>query len=475
MGARGGGVTLIGQALRMAIQLLGVLILSRLLAPSDFGLIAMVAVFMTLADLLRDFGLPSAALQAKDLSNQQASNLFWASTSLGALSCLLLISSTPFIVALYGEPRLAHIVPALALTLLISGAQAQVQIRLARAMRFPTLAISATAAPAVGLAVAVVSAVNGLGYWALVLQSITTPIILFVVQASSARWIPHLPRRGHGSRELFASGSHLGLAYFLTWASNNADSLIIGARWGATDLGIYNRGFQLTVGPVGSLLSPLTQVAVPVLSQAEREGRRPSDILLRLQALVAGPVAILMLTLALVAPSLVPLVLGPGWAPAVPVVQILAVGECIHALSFVSYWGFLAARLSKQLLYYNLVTKPLGVVLVLIGSGYGIEGVAWGYVTGLLLSWPVNLVWLARTASYPWLDFLLNGVRVVGTSIVAFLICSFLLASWFQEASWAAVIVGTALLPSVILAGLAVTRVGRSDLARAARITRQFF
>lgn len=470
MGARGGGVTLIGQALRMLIQLVGVVVLSRLLSPSDFGLIAMVAVFMTLADLLRDFGLPSAALQAKDLSHQQASNMFWASTSLGALSCLVLTSVTPLIVALYGESRLAPIIPALALTLLVSGAQAQIQIQLARAAKFTALALIATVAPAAGLAVAVAAAVSGLEYWALVLQALTTPVVLFLGQVLVARWIPKLPRRGHGSKQLFTSGAHLGLAYFLTWAANNADSLIIGARWGASNLGTYNRGFQLTVGPIGAFLSPLTQVAIPTLTRAEQEGRSVAQALLRIQFLVAGPVVAMMLSLALTAPSLIPLLLGPEWVAAVPVIQVLAIGECIHALSFVSYWGFLASRLSKQLLFYNLVTKPIGVALVLIGSNYGIVGVAWGYVIGLVVSWPVNLLWLNRTASFPWLDFLRNGARIVLSGMAVFVVLDLLLSGWMAATSWAAVVVGVAGFLAGYLALLCATRMGRADLARAIRI-----
>lgn len=167
----------------------------------------------------------------------------------------------------------------------------------------------------------------------------------------------------------------------------------------------------MTASPMGSFLSPLTQVALPMLNRAEREGRRPFDVLLRLQTLVAAPASVVMIALALTAPSLIPLVLGSRWEPTVRIVQILAIGECIHALSYISYWGFLAQRLSKQLLYYNLVTKPLGVVFVLIGAGFGAEGAAWGYVAGLALNWPINLIWLSRSAGLPALKFFGNGVR----------------------------------------------------------------
>lgn len=469
-GSRGGGVTLMGQALRIAIQLAGVVLLSRLLTPDDFGLVAMVAVFMTLADLFRDFGMPSAALQAKTLSHQQASNMFWASTTLGALSALVLTACTPLIVMLYGEPRLAPVIPAMATSVLVSGLQAQIQVQLARNLRFGILAFSNTLAPAMGLLVAILAALGGLGYWALVLQLVTVPVVCLAVQAPAAGWRPTRPRRGHGSKRLFISGAQLGAAYFLTWAAGNVDTMVVGARWGATNLGFYSRAWQVAVGPMGSLLSPLTQVALPMLNSAEKEGRRSFDMLLRLQSIVAMPVIVLMLGLALTAPSLIPLVLGAQWTPSIQIVQILAVGECIHALSFISYWGFLAGGLSKQLLYYNLVTKSLGVMFVLMGSFYGMMGVAWAYVAGLAVSWPINLVWLSRSAGLAGREFLRNGIRILLTGVAVAAGLQGVLGTWMTSQSWGAVVIGSICMVAGFVGLLAMTPTGRADLRRVASL-----
>jgi len=456
----------------MLIQLVGVVILSRLLSPDDFGLIAMVTVFMTFADLLRDFGMPSAALQAKELSHQQASNMFWVSVGLGAASAVVLAACTPLIVALYDEPRLALIVPAMALTILLSGPQAQLQVQLARRLRFTALAVSATIAPLIGLMVAIAAALAGWGYWALVAQLVVAALVRLVAQAWYAKWVPALPRRRHGSAELFTSGAQLGIAYFLAWAASNVDTLVVGARWGATSLGYYNRGFQLTAMPVGSFLSPLTQVAIPTLNAATQNGRRPGDLLLRLQFIVAAPTTALMIALALTAPSLVPLLLGPEWVPSVAIVQILAVGECIHALSFVSYWGFLAERLSKQLLYYNLVTKPISVALVVLGSFFGVEGVAWGYVAGLAVSWPVNLLWLSRAARFNSMTFFLRGLRLLATAAIAYLLAYLALHAPLAAQSWSAVLGGVALVTVLFLGLQALFPEGRDDLAWTLRVAR---
>jgi len=469
-GARGGMITLLGQGGKITIHIAGLVALSRLLAPEDFGLIAMVAVFMTLADLLRDFGLPSAALQVKELSNQQASNLFWASAGLAILSAGLLVACTPLVVAIYDEPRLAAIVPALAAAVVVNGVQAQIQVQLARRMRFGVLALGQVLAPALGLAAAVSAALSAWGYWALVLQPVAAAVALLAIQSLALRWLPALPRRRHGTAALLRSGGQLGATYFLTWAANNADSLVTGARWGATTLGYYSRGFQLTATLVGSLLAPLTQVALPTLNAALKEGRRSSDLLLRVQFLIAAPVTLAMTVIALTAPSLVPLVLGDEWMPAVPIVQILAAGECVHALSIVSYWGFLVENQSKQLLFYNLVTKPIAVGFVLLGSLFGVEGVAAGYVLGLAVSWPINLIWLSRTAGYSARHFLARGIRVLAGGVGAFGLGFLMLDAWLAEQSWAAVAMASVTVLATFLAWHLVFPEGRRDLRRLTRM-----
>lgn len=129
-GARGGRVTIIGQLGKALVQLVSVVLLSRLLSPDDFGLIAMVTVVVALGDLLRDFGLSTSGLQARKLSDVQASNLFWANTLLGFMAAGLMALITPVLVLIYDEHRLWAIAPVLAVSLLLNGLQSQLQVKL---------------------------------------------------------------------------------------------------------------------------------------------------------------------------------------------------------------------------------------------------------------------------------------------------------------------------------------------------------
>lgn len=474
-GARGGGITLASQGIRVALQVLGVIVLARLLPPDNFGLIAMVAVFVAGADLIRDFGMPMAALRAPELSRQHASNLFWVSVALGVSAAIVLALAAPLIVALYDEPRLGEIVPVMAIALLLNGVQAQLQVQLARQLRFGAIAVSTLVATTAGLVVAIAAALAGLGYWALVLQPITSSLTMLTVQAASARWIPSRPRRRSGSGALVKSGGYLGLAHLLTFAANNVDAIGIGAVWGAGPLGFYNRAFQVTGSPVTSLLTPLTHVVLPVVNRAVAAGGSAASALLRLQFLVAAPTMIVMVAIATLAPELVSAVLGAEWMPAAPMIQAFAIGECFHALSQVSYWTFLIEDRARALLAYNLVSKSITIGLILCAIPFGPLVAALAYASALAISWPLNVLWLSRTTPISMRPFLVNGSRLLGCAAAA-LVVGLTLAPLASDrlGGWGAVLTSCASI-AVFLAPLLATRHGRSELRSAAQVVHSIF
>lgn len=460
---RGGLVTLLGSAGTFVLQFTSVTVLSRLLAPEDFGLVAMVGVFVALGNLLRDFGLPVAALQAKDLSQQQASNLFWVNSALALLAASALSISTPLLVRLYSEQRLVAVVPALAAVILVNGVGAQIQVDLARRMRFLALVVSDVASQFAGLIVAIVLATLGAGYWSLVAQTLVAAVSTLVARWVASGWRPVRPRFGQGSAPLFRSGARLGGAYFLTFLQSNADTLVIGSLLGAQQLGYYNRAYQLLAAPVSRVLDPLTQVVLPAANRHAAEGRSVSGLLLRLQFALGCVVVWVFATAAGVAPVLLPVVLGGGWGATVDVFRILAVGGAVWVFSYVSYWTFLLKDLSRELLRYNLVTKPLSVALLCAGSAFGIRGVALGYAVGMMISWPINLVWLSRTVGFPALRFAGNGLAILGIGALSALASG---AATAVTGHWPP-------LPSLLLAGAAGTLVWFAILAVVPGLRRQ--
>ncbi len=469
-GARGGAVTLLGQAARLLVQFVGIIVLSRLLSPSDFGLIAMVAVFIGLGELIRDFGLPTAALQARRLTNGQASNFFWANTLLGALAAIALLAATPLVVGLYDQPALAAVMPTLALAPLLNGLQAQLQVRLARSRRFTAIAVTDLLAQVLGLGCAIMAAAGGLHYWALVIQTLTVASVLLLSRCVVSDWLPGIPRRRQGSRVQFVSGGNFGIAMLLTYAASNVDSLVLGANFGPTATGLYGRAFQLLSVPVNGLLNPLTQVIVPVINGARSGGRNPAEVLQRAQFALGLLVVWVYTVTAATADQLIPLVLGEQWRGAVVFFQILALGGAFQVFSFVSYWAFIVEDRSRELLHYNLVTKPLALVLILGGSLAGPEGVAWGYALSLIVSWPINLIWLSKIARYPGWSFLRGGLRILASACISFVTAYAVMTEINFASNWLQVLVGMAVASIVYFVVIAATPGGWRHLRPVLRI-----
>src|SRR5450755_3343317 len=170
--ARGTSITLATQCVRFALQFCSLVVLARLLTPADFGIVAMVTAIVGVADILRDFGLSSAAIQAKTLNNAERSNLFWVNVGIGAAGAAVIMLCTPLIGRLYGQHHLTPIIFSLAWVLIISGANTQFNAELSRSLRFKALAFADIGAQTLGIAAAITVAALGGGYWAIVVQQI---------------------------------------------------------------------------------------------------------------------------------------------------------------------------------------------------------------------------------------------------------------------------------------------------------------
>lgn len=467
-GARGGRVTLIGQILKAVVSMVSVVVLSRLLLPGDFGLIAMVTVVVSLGELLRDFGLSTAGLRARTLSHAQGSNLFWINTGLGTVAAALVAASAPLLAHFYNEPRLVAITPVIATTLLLNGAQAQVQVQMARSGRYTALVLTDLASQIVGFLAALVGIWLGAGYWALVAQPIALAVTLLVSRFVISRWIPMRPSRGSNSKQLIVSGADFGVAYGLTFAANNTDTIMIGALWGATSLGLYNRAYQLLTMPINRLMAPMMNVVVPTINAVREAGGNVQREFLRIQSLVGIGSTLIFVLAAACADPLIPLLLDDEWIGAIPLFQILAIGGLALGFSQVSYWIFVTEGKSRELLKYNLVTKTMTVAMVIGGSFISVEGAAWAYAAALLISWPINVIWLARTAGIDGPKFLLNGFRIIGSGLAAGMIVKFM--PWGVVDQWLLLGVEAIVATVLFFLFIAIFPSGRRDFATIKRL-----
>jgi PST family polysaccharide transporter len=410
---RGAVTTMSGQGLRILLQLVSIFLLARLLSPSDYGLIAMVTAVIGIGEVFRDFGLSSAAIQAKTLSKGQRDNLFWINTGIGLALTAIVFFASGAVTAIYGDDRVGPLTQLLALTFLLNGLSTQYRADLTRNLAFGKLALVDIAGMFAGVVVGVGMALLGFGYWALAGMQLAQGLVSLVLSAVYARWLPGGIHRDAEMRSFMRFGVGLVGAQLLGYAAKNIHSVIIGASLGATPLGFYNRAFQLLTFPLSQLQAPSSRVALPVLSRLQDEKDRYDAFLLRGQTIMIHIIGIVLAFSTAQAIPLFYLALGEQWLPAAPLFQILSVAGFATMVNYACYWVFLSKGLTGSHFWFNLYTRPLLIAIILVGSIWGLYGIAIAYSAGSLLMWPLTLLWLRRVSDAPTKSMFGNGIRTL--------------------------------------------------------------
>ncbi|SDV04360.1 polysaccharide transporter, PST family [Microlunatus sagamiharensis] len=440
--ARGALVTVGAQGVKIVLQVLGVVVLARLLSPGDYGLVAMVTAIIGVAEIFRDFGLSSAAVQAKTLSKAQRDNLFWINTGAGGFLTVVVFFGAPLVALLYGRDELVGLTQVLAFIFVLNGMGTQFRADLDRRMKFGNLAVVDVVAPALALGVAIVAALEGAGFWALAVQQIATAVVLLTGNAISAGWLPGRPRRAP-MKPLFNFGWQLAGSQFIGYLGNNIDSLTIGLRFDATALGLYNRAFQLLMTPLGQLRAPTTKVALPVLSRL-REDKSASDRYIQRGQAALGLTLVAGLGLVIgAAQPIAEVFLGSQWTDVVPILRLLAAAGAFQSLAYVGLWIYMSHGLTKELLQYTLISVTIKVACILTGSLWGVVGVAWGYALAPALAWPLSFWWLSRKSFVDVKPLFIGAGRVM--LLTTLLAAGSWWATWLSRdlPAWAQLLVAT--------------------------------
>ena len=417
---RGGLARGCAQAAYFVIRLGSFMILARLLGPKDFGLVGMVTAFTGVLDLFRDFGLSVATVQRTNVTEEQISTLFWINIVFGAVLAVITLAMAPVIAAFYHEPRLVGVTAALALGFVFNAAGIQHSAILQRNMRFTTMAVIGVTAMALGTTVAIIGARAGYGYWALVANTVSIPLMVTIGSWLATRWIPSKPHRRSGIRSILRFGGAVTFNGLVVYAATNLEKVLLGRFWGPTAIGIYGRAYQLVNIPISNLNTAAGEVAFSALSRLQDDPPRRKRYFLKGYSLVLALTLPITVACALFAKDVVVVVLGPKWIDAAPIFRWLAPTILVFATANPLSWLLMASGLIGRLTKMSLFIAPIMVVAYLIGLPHGPTGVACAYSVVMtlwlipLIAWAVHgteiSVWdILRTVGPPLLSSLVAG------------------------------------------------------------------
>ena len=382
-------------------------VLARLLTPDAYGLTAMVTVVIGFIGLFKSLGLATATIQAPRLTHAELNGLFWVNALVGCLAMLVTIALAPLMAWFYAEPRVTALTVGLSTTFVLGGLAVQPAALLRRQLKFAAVATIEVASVAVGAAMAVVLASAGAGPWALVGGVVSTEAANLALVWMIVDWKPTRPAFDARVGNLVGLGRDLTQFNLLNYWARNLDNFLIGRYWGAVELGLYGRAYQLLLLPLQQVTTPLAPVAITALSRLQADGPRFRDAYVRILEKVTIVCMPLTTFLFFNARAVVELALGSRWLEVAPVFAALAAAGLVQPVSATFIWLLVSQGRRAELRRWSIVGPALSCAAIIAGLRGGGVGVAVAYaacevvVRFPLLTWLVGRHGPVRVARHP--------------------------------------------------------------------------
>ncbi len=374
----------VSQGGRIVLQLALVAVLSRILPPEDFGLLAMATVVTVLASLIRDMGTAAAVIQTASLSQEMLETTFWFNVVVGlALAFILAACAFPAALA-FREPRLAGVLTALSVTFPVTSLGAVHQALLERKLRFRSLARIELGSPALALLVAVAAARAGCGVYSLVLNSVCVSVLTSGQLWLTSGWRPRFRWDPAGFRGIWKFGGNLFGFQMLNYLARNADSILIGRVLGAVDLGWYNMAYRIMLFPLTTFSTTFSRVMFPVLSRNQGDPASFRQLYLRAVSIVALITAPLMAGLWILRVSFVEVLLGSRWIPVATILGWFAPVGFIQSIVTTVGLVYMGTGNTRLMFRWGAAASTAIVLAICIGLHWGYLGVARAYAMVML-------------------------------------------------------------------------------------------
>jgi O-antigen/teichoic acid export membrane protein len=393
---RGGIVSVAMQYGNSALQIVAAVVLARLLAPEDFGLVAIVTVLTSFAPLLIDFGLGDATTQRSKITEGQVSSLFWLSSGIGLAVALVVAACSPLIAWLYREPRLGPIALCTGITFVLWGMSNQHLALLRRTMQFGKIAKIQLLGTLAGITVAVVVTICGYGYWALVLRPITNAFCVAFGAWLVCPWKPGSPVFDDEVKSMVRFGLQVvGFSVTYTFAKA-ADRIALGLFCRPDQVGYYQNAMTLYDNSIFSALVQMHTVGSAALSKLQSNPaalRKKYEAALSALAFFVMPLSAI---LSVTGEDLTVILLGEKWRAAGSLLSILALRGIFHVVEGSQGWLHLSVGRADRWRKWGIVSLIVQVVAVSGGLPFGAKGVAMAVVMASVLIALPSIIYAGR-------------------------------------------------------------------------------
>ena len=379
---------------RCSVQLVSVVVsilLARWLYPDDFGVIALILVFIAFAEVITDGGFNTALIQKKDADATDFSTIFYASVVIAVFMYFVLFFSAPLISGFYEMESLTRIIRVLSLTLPFYVLNSIQRAYVAKEMLFDKLFVSSFVSVLISGVIGCVMALKGFGVWSLVAQKISNQALVTVTMWYTVKWRPVLRFSFNSFKTLFGYGWKIFMTNFIITLFVKIRHLIIGKLFTASNLAYFERGdlFPSYIGD--NLISAVQSVLLPTLSEQQDDRARVKSMMRRSTKSTALITCPIMAGLFVAAQPLTILLLTEKWLPVVPFIQIMCVSNIFKPLTISNAEAIKAMGYSNIILKLEIIKKIVDVIILVVSCQIGLMAIAYGVALYNFLCIFINL------------------------------------------------------------------------------------
>lgn len=402
------------------ITFAGNIILARLLTPNDFGLVAMVAIFIALAYNISGCGLSDGLIRKLNPSERDYSTVFVFNLAMGVIFCILFIATSRVVANFFGHVELEGIMWAIGISFLCSTVTFTQETRMRKELQMKKLAIVRLSATICAVGLGVFFALNGFGYWSLVSCRIFLSIFLMGFYLIVSRWIPRIAFSRDSFKDLFGYGYHLMLSYIANQFGRNINTFVLG-KYSPAVSGVYSQAQKMEEVPFSITEAVFNWAFFPVLSNEPDENNRKKLAQEMYGNLTLINVTMFFLLMLLSYPGFM-LLFGEKWLEAVPVFRILIVFGLCSAMKYFLQSILKAYEKTKTIRNLTYVEVALQLGLLALTFKHGVIMIVLSQVCAAIIILFAHLYFYRKIEQITYWELLISSAKPMLLPMMAFVI-----------------------------------------------------
>ena len=340
-------------------------VLARILLPEQYGIVAIVTIFINLANVFVTSGLGTSLVQKKDADELDFSTMFWASIALSLVLYAIIFIISPIVAKIYNNELLTIVLRVMGLKIPIAAINSIQQAYVQRKMIFKKFFFSTIIGTIISAFVGIGMALKGCGVWALVGQYLTNSVIDTCVLWITVKWKPHFMFSMQRFKSLFSYGWKIMMASFIGTVFDQLRGLIIGARYSSADLAYNNKGEQIPSLLSTNINSTMESVLFSSISKVQDDKAKVKSAMRRLMKISSFVIMPLLFGISAVANSLITILLTDKWSACVSYLRVVCIQQCFGILNTVNMQAIKAIGKSDTTLKLEFVKKPIYLAILL--------------------------------------------------------------------------------------------------------------